>query len=131
MACVEKVGYSAARGAAHMASVLLVEDESLIRMMIADMLGELGHTVAGEANDLQSGLLLASGPGFDAAILDIQLGAHRSEPIAEALRSRGIPFAFASGYGADGVPEGFAGHPVLQKLFPLEELERCLATLLL
>ena len=113
-----------------MASVLLVEDESLIRMMIADMLEELGHTVAGEANDLQSGLLLASAPGVDAAILDIQLGADRSEPIAEALQSRGIPFAFASGYGADGVPEGYTGHPVLQKPFPLDELERCLATLL-
>jgi DNA-binding response OmpR family regulator len=113
-----------------MASVLLVEDEALIRMMIADMLAELGHSVAGEANDLQSGLLLAYAPGVEAAILDIQLGTDRSEPIAVALRSRSIPFAFASGYGADGVPEGFAGHPVLQRPFPLEELERCLATLL-
>jgi hypothetical protein len=44
-------------GAAHVASVLLVEDEALIRTMIADMLAELGDSVAGEANDLQSGLL--------------------------------------------------------------------------
>jgi DNA-binding response OmpR family regulator len=71
-----------------MASVLLVEDESLIRMMIADMLAELGHSLAGEANDLQSGLLLASAPGVDAAILDIQLGRDSCEPIAEALRGR-------------------------------------------
>ncbi|MET4045336.1 DNA-binding response OmpR family regulator [Bradyrhizobium sp. RT6a] len=113
-----------------MASVLLVEDESLIRMMIADMLAELGHSLAGEANDLQSGLLLASAPGVDAAILDIQLGRDSSEPIAVALRGRGIPFAFASGYGAGGVPTGFKDHPVLQKPFPMDELERCLATLL-
>ncbi|MGY4511357.1 response regulator [Bradyrhizobium sp. USDA 3650] len=117
-------------GVRHMASVLLVEDEALIRMMVADMLVELGHSVAGEANDLQSGLVLASAPGVDAAILDIQLGTHSSEPIAEALRSRGIPFAFASGYGADGVPTGFKDHPILQKPFPMDELERCLATLL-
>jgi DNA-binding NarL/FixJ family response regulator len=47
-----------------MASVLLIEDEALIRMMIADMLVELGHSVAGEAGDLQSGLLLVSAPGL-------------------------------------------------------------------
>ncbi|MCK1367248.1 response regulator [Bradyrhizobium sp. 62] len=114
-----------------MASVLLVEDESLIRMMVADMLVELGHSVAGEANDLRTGLVLASAPGVDAAILDIQLGRDSSEPIAVALQSRGIPFAFASGYGADGVPQGFKDHAVLQKPFPIEELERCLTKLLI
>jgi DNA-binding response OmpR family regulator len=113
-----------------MASVLLIEDEALIRMMIADMLVELGHSVAGEANDLQSGLLLASAPGVDAAILDIRLGDHSSVAIAEALQRRSVPFAFASGYGAGGVPEGFRNCPVLQKPFTIEELERCLATLL-
>jgi DNA-binding response OmpR family regulator len=113
-----------------MASVLLVEDEALIRMMIADMLVDLGHSVAGEANDLQRGLLLASAPGVDAAILDIQLGDHSSVPIAEVLQSKGVPFVFASGYGAGGVPEGFRDYPVLEKPFQIEELERCLATLL-
>jgi hypothetical protein len=73
---------------------------TLIRMMLSDMLVELGHNVAREANHLQSGLLLASAPGVDAAILDIQLGAHSSDPIAEVLKSNGVPFAFASGYGA-------------------------------
>jgi DNA-binding response OmpR family regulator len=113
-----------------MASVLLIEDEALIRMMIADMLVELGHSVAGEANDLHSGLLLSSRPGADAAILDIQLGDDSSVPIAEALQSKSVPFAFASGYGADGVPEGFRNYPVLQKPFSIKELERCLAALL-
>ena len=41
------------RAGGAMASVLLIEDEELIRMMIADMLVELGHSVAGEANDVQ------------------------------------------------------------------------------
>ena len=113
-----------------MASVLLIEDEALIRMMVADMLVELGHSVAGEASDLQSGLLLVSRPGADAAILDIQLGDDSSVPIAEALRGKGIPFVFASGYGADGVPEGFRNYPCLEKPFAIEQLERCLATLL-
>ncbi|MGL9622343.1 response regulator [Bradyrhizobium sp. U531] len=113
-----------------MASVLLVEDEALIRMMIADMLTELGHRVAGQAHDLTSGLLLASEPGVDAAILDLQLGKDSSEPIAVELEKRNILFAFASGYGAGGMPQTFKDRPVLQKPFPLDELQRCMAKLL-
>jgi CheY-like chemotaxis protein len=113
-----------------MASVLIVEDEPLIRMMLADMLAELGHTVAGEASDLASGLMLAFAPGLDAAILDVNLGGDSSEAIANALQGRGIPFAFASGYGTDGLPQAFRNSPALGKPFQLEELQRCLVTLL-
>ena len=34
-------------------SVFLVEDEALIRMMIADMVEELGHHVVAEADNIQ------------------------------------------------------------------------------
>ncbi|QOZ78557.1 response regulator [Bradyrhizobium sp. CCBAU 53351] len=113
-----------------MASVLLIEDETLIRMMIADMLAELGHSLVGEAGDLAGGLQLAGAPDIHAAILDVQLGADSSGPIAEALQSRGVPFAFATGYGSKGLPENFKNSLVLRKPFPLEELERCLKLLL-
>jgi len=33
-------------------SVFLVEDEVMIRMMVADMLEELGYTVAAEAGEI-------------------------------------------------------------------------------
>lgn len=95
-----------------MASVLLVEDEALIRMMIADMIVELGHKIAGEAGDLQTGVALASAAEIDIA-LDVRLGADSSEAIAEALRSRNIPFVFATGYGADGVPANYKDRPTL------------------
>lgn len=113
-----------------MASVLLIDDETLIRMMVGDMLIELGHEVAGEAGDLSSGLALAKITKCDAAILDLQLGRDSSVPIADALQLRSIPFVFASGYGADGVPDQFKGLPVLRKPFPLQDLERCLGSLL-
>ncbi|WP_091966195.1 response regulator [Bradyrhizobium shewense] len=112
-----------------MASVLLVEDEALIRMMIADMVVELGHNIAGEAGDLQTGVALASAAEIDIAILDVRLGADSSEAIAEALRSRNIPFVFASGYGAEGVPAKYKDRPILRKPFQIEELERCLLSL--
>ncbi|WP_421611175.1 response regulator, partial [Bradyrhizobium ottawaense] len=111
------------------ASVLLVEDEALIQMMIADMLVELGHTVVAEASDLASALEHANNTEFDFAVLDVLLGRTSSEPVAAALAERNIPFAFASGYGADGVPNGFQDRPLLTKPFQIDQLERCIAKL--
>jgi hypothetical protein len=32
-------------------------------------------------------------------------------PVAELIQARGLPFIFATGYGAEGVPEQFRYHP--------------------
>ena len=100
-----------------MAAVLLIEDEALIQMMIADMLAELGHTIAAEAGDLASALEYANNTEFDFAVLDLLLGSTSSAPVAAVLAERNIPFAFASGYGADGIPEGFQGSPASHQTF--------------
>ena len=113
-----------------MASVFLVEDEVFIRMMVADMVTDLGHTVAAEAGDLPSALDHANNATFDLAVLDVRLGRDSIAPVASVLAHRNIPFAFATGYGANGVPEEFSGRPWLQKPFPIEQLERCIAQLL-
>ena len=113
-----------------MASVFLVEDEVLIRMMVTDMLEELGHSVAAEAADLVSALVIAKRDSFDVAILDVSLGRENSRPVAVLLQERGIPFAFASGYGTEGVPEEFRTLPSLGKPFQAGQLERCIAQLL-
>ena len=63
-------------------AVLLVEDEALIRMMIAGMVEELGHTVAGEAANIPDALQLAQAADFDVAILDINVGGSRIDPVA-------------------------------------------------
>ena len=51
-------------------SVFLVEDEVMIRMMVADMLEELGHSVAAEAGEIGEAVKLAQSTEFDLAILD-------------------------------------------------------------
>jgi CheY-like chemotaxis protein len=92
--------------------VLIVEDEPVVAMCLEDILEGLGCAVVGPAARLSEGMTLAERGAIDAAILDINLGgSDRSTPIAELLRDRGIPFAFASGYGA--VPEGFAAETLL------------------
>ena len=89
-------------------SVLLVEDEALIRMMIAEMIEELGHSVGGEAGNIADALRLAQAATFEFAILDINLAGARIDPVAEIISSRGVPFTFASGYGVAGVPNSFS-----------------------
>jgi CheY-like chemotaxis protein len=111
-------------------SILLVEDEVMIRMMVADMLEELGYTIAGEAGDIDEGIRLVQAIDFDIAILDVNVNGKVITPVAEAVNMRGLPFVFATGYGAQGLPEKFRDRPTLQKPFQIETLARTIETVL-
>ena len=106
--------------------ILIVEDESLVAMMIEDMVIELGHTVAGVAARLREGLQMAEQGEIDFAILDVSLNGERSLPIAEALDARGVPYVFATGYGARGVDGAQRQALTLSKPFGIEDLRRVL-----
>ena len=92
-------------------SVLVVDDEPMIRMLIQDMLDDLGHTLAGEAARIEDALKLARQAEFDVAILDVDLNGQPIWPVAEVLVARGLPFVFATGYGQRGVPEPYRWTP--------------------
>jgi CheY-like chemotaxis protein len=104
--------------------VLVVEDEAMIRILVTDMLGELGHTIAAEAGHIDQALELAKSAEFDLAILDVNLRGKLITPVAEMIRARGRPIIFATGYGSDGLPEGFRDFPALPKPYPLEALAK-------
>ncbi len=107
--------------------ILVVEDEMLVAMNIEDMLLALGHEVAGLASRLAPALQLAEEGDFDLAMLDVNLAGETSFPVADILRRRGIPYLFATGYGIDGIEEGYRGAPVLQKPFRSRDLAGALA----
>jgi CheY-like chemotaxis protein len=102
--------------------VLVVEDELMIRMLLQDMLDDLGHTLAGEAGHIDEALALAQQAEFDIAILDVNLAGQPISPVVEVLIARGLPFVFATGYGQRGVPEPYRKIPTLQKPFQAEAL---------
>lgn len=113
--------------------VLAVEDEPVVAMALEDMLADLGCTVVGPALRLEEALRLVDETEFDAAILDVNLGSATSYPVAAALRRRGIPFAFATGYGGAGVSGdlGDAGPaaPVIEKPYRAIDIATVLAAI--
>jgi len=73
------------------ASIFLAEDEALIRMMLAEMVDELGHRVVAEAGNIQDAQVLAETAIFDLAILDINIAGSSIVPVAEIIDRRGLP----------------------------------------
>jgi CheY-like chemotaxis protein len=110
--------------------ILVVEDELMIRMLLEDMLGELGHTVAAEAARIEEALDAAKNADFDIAILDVNLNGQPISPVADALVARGMPFVFATGYGERGLPEPYRDRPTLKKPFQMDGLKQMLQTAL-
>lgn len=111
-------------------TLLIVEDEPLIAMMIEDFLDLLGKGHAGTAECVASAMAIVEAGGFDAAILDVNLaGGEQSWPVADALAERGVPFILATGGSGDMVVERHRDRPVLAKPFTLDAVERALAGL--
>jgi CheY-like chemotaxis protein len=111
-------------------SVFLVEDEVMIRMMVADMLGELGYSVAAEAGEIGEAVRLAQSTEFDLAILDVNVNGKVISPVADLIAARNRPFIFATGYGSSGLPAEYRDRPALQKPFQIETLGRMIEQVL-
>jgi CheY-like chemotaxis protein len=107
--------------------VLVVEDEVMIRMLLEEMLGDLGYDVAGAAGGLDEAMALARDADIDVAILDVNLSGNPVYPVAEVLAERGVPFIFSTGYGEQGLPDSYRDCQLLQKPFQTENLEQALA----
>ncbi|WP_284273511.1 response regulator [Bradyrhizobium iriomotense] len=112
------------------ASIFLVEDEALIRMMLVEMVEELGHEVIAEAGNVDEARSLAEIEQYDLAILDVNLHGMNVEPVAEVIAARDLPLFFLSGYGSGGIPDQFKGAPVLSKPCELEALKRTIDAVL-
>lgn len=107
--------------------ILVVEDEGIVAMLIEDMLLELGHEVGAIASRLDEAVRLATADAFDFAIIDVNLDGRPSYPVAETLETRRIPFAFATGYDAQGIDARFAAVPRLAKPFLSADMARLLS----
>ena len=106
--------------------ILVVEDEPLVAMDLAATLEEEGCEIVGPAGNGDDAMTLIEGGGFDAALLDANLGGHGVEALAAALTRRNIPFSFVTGYGRQSLPEAFRHAPLISKPFSNSELFKTL-----
>lgn len=98
--------------------VLVVEDESLVAMLLETILEDMGCTPVGPASNIDEGEALARDEAaLDAALLDVNVAGRQVFPVAAALKARGVPFVFSTGYGEGGLPDEWRGNPTIQKPF--------------
>ncbi len=102
--------------------VLVIEDEMLVAMDIESALSDAGMIVAGIAGRIDKARQLIVERQYDAVLLDGNLAGAPVDELAAMLSVKGVPFAFATGYGREGVPEAFRDRPVLAKPFGPEQL---------
>jgi DNA-binding response OmpR family regulator len=109
--------------------VLIVEDETLVAMLLEDVLEELGCKVVGPVSRVDAAKDAIEAGRFDCALLDINLRGQPVYPLIKLLDEKSVPFGFVTGYGASGVDEQFKQRPVLQKPFTAHELEAVLSSM--
>lgn len=94
-------------------ALLIVEDDRLISMFIGLELRAAGHAVRAAHSAAEALRALGSADLPEAALLDRSLPDGDSGAVAEALRARGVPFAWVTGHAADSFDA--LGAPVLAK----------------
>ncbi|MCB2014031.1 MAG: response regulator [Sphingobium sp.] len=100
-------------------SILLVEDEAMIAMMLEEFVDTLGHHVSGVATTVEDACRMVESGGFDLAILDCHLEGQEVWPVAEMLDRKGIPYILSSGGSITDVPAPFAQRPMLAKPYTI------------
>ena len=107
-------------------TVLVVEDEPVVRQMVVDLLRELGYATL-QAEDARSALpLLESGRPIDLLLSDVGLPGMNGRQLAEIARQRrpGLKVLFATGYAEGAHLEGYLdpGMTLITKPFNLDAL---------
>lgn len=110
-------------------SILIVEDEMLLALMLEDLLSESGYHVM-RAIGLKDGHEVVDRMRVDAAILDVSLGGVEVFPLAIRLQESQIPFVFATAGDAARIGARFGGYPIISKPYTIEQIRQSLTGLL-
>ena len=104
-------------------TILIVEDEPLIAMMLEDFLESLGHRVVGTCESVDEAIARVEAGGFDLAIIDVQLKDGKQVwPVADRLAEEGTPYIIATGGHVEPPPEQHADAPILSKPYTIEAI---------
>ena len=104
------------------ASILIIEDEPLIAMMLEDFLESLGHRVHATCESVGEAVKAVDQGGFELAILDVNLKGENVWPVASRLREKQVPFVLATGGHVDPPPAEFNSVPVIEKPYTIDRV---------
>lgn len=112
-------------------TILVVEDESLVAMLLETILEDMGCATLGPIATVDEALsVISGGQAFDGALLDVNVAGKEVFPVAAALKERGVPFVFSTGYGEGGLPPEWRGQATIQKPFTEDAVHKALMTAL-
>jgi CheY-like chemotaxis protein len=104
--------------------VMIVEDEPLVAMALELLVQDVGGVAIGPFSTVTQALgALEIEQRIDCALLDYNLGKEASRPVAEALASRGVPFAITSGQDMADIRARFPDRPIFAKPINEERLK--------
>lgn len=90
--------------------ILVVEDEYMLADELRRELEDAGAIVVGPVPSIDGALKVIGSEGrLDGAILDVNLGGARVDPVADVLLAKGVPFLFVTGYDEHSLGPKFAG----------------------
>jgi two-component system, response regulator PdtaR len=104
-------------------NILVLEDDPLLAMQIADELQAAGYAVIGPATTVEAALALIQRQRPDATVLDVNMGDGTSMSVAEALRALGVPFLALTGNAHIHQPPVFRDAPWLAKPYREQALK--------
>jgi CheY-like chemotaxis protein len=88
--------------------ILIVEDDCVTAMDLAETLAAAGAQIIGPAGTIDSAFeLLRRGPQLDIAVLDVELEGVDVFGVADELVKRDVPIVFTTGYERSEIPARF------------------------
>jgi CheY-like chemotaxis protein len=111
-------------------SILIVEDEIIIGMMLANEIAGAGGTSIGPATSVARALQEIETRRVDVVVLDAKLVDGSGADLAACLEQRRIPFVVVSGYDKVNLPTALRAAPFVAKPVSLPlliEAIECLA----
>jgi CheY-like chemotaxis protein len=110
--------------------VLIVEDNFVVADALRFVIDGYDGIVTAIVPTLERAYAALAASPIDVAVLDINLNGRSVVPLADHLRSEGIPFVFLTGYGDEELlPEHLRVHPRFDKPVDAERLVRSLLAL--
>lgn len=103
--------------------ILIVEDEFIAALDLAEIVKSFGHEVVGPVWVPQSAIDLIRSQPIDAALLDINLGTITAISIADELDARGVPYAVVTAYSPENIGVRFKDARYVSKPFRVADIK--------